>query len=255
MVPKAPSHDRALIEFMNDDCDFAMEHADGSFMDHLKFCYEYSAVHFKAHSPRVLFLHSIMGVGTNYFPMTVDKVPKLQAMLTAFEMRHIEAFPSMLRLLNCHEFLAELAAQDNAKLETLESLSYHRVIDNAPLTMAAEDLWIHLNYQLIHLLDFIPASNWLAQTDDLFFQQFVPLHRFLTRTNKLWAQLDFDITEGDATTAGLPVSLGSVIGRVVPSNFKRQLGRKAMQKYSAAVGHSLEYKINWGVGAGSASSL
>merc|ERR1719453_881612 len=42
-VPRAPAPDQALLDFMRDECDFAMEHADGSFLDHLQFCYEYSA--------------------------------------------------------------------------------------------------------------------------------------------------------------------------------------------------------------------
>ena len=41
-IPKAPKYDKPLVDFMSNDCNFAMEHADGSFMDHLKFCYEYS---------------------------------------------------------------------------------------------------------------------------------------------------------------------------------------------------------------------
>merc|ERR1739845_256724 len=61
-VPSAPSHDAAILNFMYDECDFCCEHADGSFMDHLNFCYHYSAVHYPVHSPKVLFLHSIMGV-------------------------------------------------------------------------------------------------------------------------------------------------------------------------------------------------
>jgi len=68
VVPVSPQHDAAILNFMYDECDFCCEHADGSFMDHLNFCYHYSAVHYPAHSPGVLFLHSIMGVGTNVFP-------------------------------------------------------------------------------------------------------------------------------------------------------------------------------------------
>lgn len=74
-VPAAPRHDLPLLEFMQKHCNFAMEHADGSFMDHLRFCYEYSYAHYKEKSPRVLLLHSIMGVGTNFFPMDASKIP------------------------------------------------------------------------------------------------------------------------------------------------------------------------------------
>lgn len=58
-----------IIDFLQTHCSFSQEHADGSFMDHLQFCHDYSAVHFPAHSPRVLLLHSFLGVGTNIFPM------------------------------------------------------------------------------------------------------------------------------------------------------------------------------------------
>ena len=51
-----------------------MEHADGSFMDHLQFCFEYSHAHMAGVSPRILLLHSIMGVGTNHFPLTARRV-------------------------------------------------------------------------------------------------------------------------------------------------------------------------------------
>lgn len=55
----------------------------GSFLDHLQFCYEYSASYFKEHSPRVLFLHSILGVGTNIFPMKKEDEPALAAIVSA----------------------------------------------------------------------------------------------------------------------------------------------------------------------------
>ena len=69
LVPQPPSYKSSIIKFMSEECDLKMEHADGSFMDHLRFCHEYSAQHYKGKSPIPLFLHSIMGVGTNFFPM------------------------------------------------------------------------------------------------------------------------------------------------------------------------------------------
>jgi hypothetical protein len=71
-VPQAPRYDQCLVDFMEHECDFAVEHADGSFMDHLRFCFEYSHAHYPQKSPRVLLLHSIMGVGTNFFPMAAE---------------------------------------------------------------------------------------------------------------------------------------------------------------------------------------
>jgi len=67
-------------------------------MDHLKFCHDYSVYNAPGISPTPLFLHSIMGVGTNFFPMTVDLIPKLKTLVTELEYKQIEAFPSVLRL-------------------------------------------------------------------------------------------------------------------------------------------------------------
>ena len=46
-----------LLRFMEDECDFSAEHADGSFLEHLLFCYDYSAIHFPEYSPVVMLLH------------------------------------------------------------------------------------------------------------------------------------------------------------------------------------------------------
>ena len=137
-----------------------VNHAVGSFLDHLQFCFEYGSVHYKQHSPRVLYLHSIMGVGTNLFPMPLSKVRsspparsasklrlavalassqslllalsggqpdhshaydgcskvgKLRALISEFEMTHVEAFPSILRLLNHQKAHARSRARTHAQ--------------------------------------------------------------------------------------------------------------------------------------------
>lgn len=62
-LPRHVTDDAPIYKFMATQCDFALEHADGSFMDHLHFCADYAALHMSQHSPRVLLLHSICGVG------------------------------------------------------------------------------------------------------------------------------------------------------------------------------------------------
>ena len=94
-----PAVDPALLTFMVEQCDFDVEHADGSFLDHLYFCFEYSVQHFPDHSPIVMLLHSILGTGTNTFAMEAEKIPALKALMDDFEWTHVEAFPSVLRLL------------------------------------------------------------------------------------------------------------------------------------------------------------
>uniref|UniRef100_A0A7S1S7D2 Uncharacterized protein n=1 Tax=Alexandrium catenella TaxID=2925 RepID=A0A7S1S7D2_ALECA len=243
-IPAAPSVDKALTDFMAEECDFAMEHADGSFMDHLHFCHDYSAAYYKEHSPRVLLLHSIMGVGTNCFPMTKDKLPRLKSLLTDFEFRHIEAFPSILRLLNAHTLLEELSA-NRERLDKLQRVSFYRVLDNEHLSMSGEDLWIALNFQVIHLLDFLPAACWASQMSEPLFQTFVELITFMQQTGRLKAHVDFDHPAGEVNVEGQPLTLGACIFRFLPSTVARKSQIKEITKYSKAIGHSLSYEIQW----------
>eukprot|EP00620_Florenciella_sp_RCC1587_P015486 CAMPEP_0182570458 /NCGR_PEP_ID=MMETSP1324-20130603/10766_1 /TAXON_ID=236786 /ORGANISM="Florenciella sp., Strain RCC1587" /LENGTH=365 /DNA_ID=CAMNT_0024784857 /DNA_START=53 /DNA_END=1150 /DNA_ORIENTATION=- len=240
-----PKHDVGLLQFMNDECDFKMEHADGSFMDHLNFCHEYSHRHFQGHSPRVLFLHSIMGVGTNIFPMGTDKIPKLKGMLTEAEYTHVEAFPSILRLLIGSGLLDELK-ENRTRLRSLKRLSFHRVIDNMDLTMSAEQFWVHLNYHICHLLDFLPTSCWAYHINqDALFMVFVDLYTFMKEESLIQAEVNLDLTSSTTSTEGTPVTLGSCIARALPNFVKLKLQSKAINKFSAKIGHSLDYTLHF----------
>merc|ERR1712113_1151757 len=95
------------------------------------------------------------------------------------------------RLLNDRNLMEELLT-NHSRLDQLESIVFHRVIDNEPLTMRAADLCIHLNYQAIHLIDFLPAACWAAQITEPLFGTFVELVMFLRQTGKLVAQINFD---------------------------------------------------------------
>ena len=90
----APTIDQKLIDFMVTECDFSMEHADGTFLEHLVFCHDYAARHYPDHSPNVALLHSILGTATNTWAMEASKIPKLKELLTDFEALHVEVFPS-----------------------------------------------------------------------------------------------------------------------------------------------------------------
>jgi hypothetical protein len=84
-------------------------------------------VHCPSASPVVLFLHSIMGVGTNLFPMQLEQRPTLAALVTASELRHIECFPTVLRLLQI-DLLPELLALSPARLAQVSGLTCHRLL-------------------------------------------------------------------------------------------------------------------------------
>lgn len=247
-VPRSPDHNQGLLEFMENDCNFNVEHADGSFMDHLQFCYDYGHAHYKQQNPRVLFLHSIMGVGTNVFPMTVDKEPKLRAMLTDEEYLHVQAFPSMLRLLYMRGLLADLT-KNLGRLDMLKSIHFNRVIDNKAMSMTATELWVHLNYQVCHQLDFLPVSNWMALTSTAFLGVFIDLYNFLEASKKLVAEVKFDLTSGEKTNEGLPLTLGSLINQHVPNSLAQFLRAKQMKDNSKQIGHCLDYQLEWEVEA------
>jgi len=220
--------DKHLIEFMMTECNFSMEHADGSFLDHLTFCHDYCAVHFRPHSPRVLLLHSILGVGTNYFPMEAKKIPMLAQMLSPDEMKHVSAFPSILRLLLTRALLDELSDK-HGSLHNLRGIKFHRVIDNAELDLTIEDFWVHLNYQMVHLLDFAPLIDWEKNVSQPIFQVCLDLYGFLTRAGQLRATVSLD-----------PVRASGLVPKL-----KRRMGSRAVQKFSQKIGHSLDYQLDW----------
>ena len=58
-------------------------------------------------------------------------------------------------------------------------------LDNAEVHLSSEQLWAHLNYQLIHLIDFLPATAWQVTFNDYFAVFFVRLHALLQRAGKL----------------------------------------------------------------------
>eukprot|EP00931_Biecheleriopsis_adriatica_P009513 TRINITY_DN110589_c0_g1_i1.p1 TRINITY_DN110589_c0_g1~~TRINITY_DN110589_c0_g1_i1.p1 ORF type:complete len:368 (-),score=55.21 TRINITY_DN110589_c0_g1_i1:181-1284(-) len=243
-VPRAPDVSKGILDFMENECDFLCEHADGSFMDHLQFCYKYSSAHYKHYSPRVLFLHSILGVGTNVFPMKVDKEPKLRELLTEFEFKHVEAFPSILRLLYIRTFIDELT-KNLPRIDKLERVTFHRVVDNKELSLTAEELWVHLNYQICHQLDFLPAGNWGALQGNTFLAIFCHLYDFLVASKKLVAEVNFDWSSREATGSGLPLTLGGLVMQYVPKEVTRTVAAKQMRQYSQAIGHSLDYSLHW----------
>jgi len=211
-------------------------------MDHLNFCHDYSAVHFELHSPRVLFLHSIMGVGTNIFPMSIDKVPQLKSMLTEFEYSHIEAFPSILRLLVVGKITRELS-RNLSRLADLESIRFHRVIDNVSLTLHTEDLWIQLNYQLMHLLDFLPVACWGVNWDESLMQVLLELFELLKMAGQVRANVvDIEIG-GERRLDGQPNRWIDVGIRWIPGGLKRQLAARSISEFSSAIGHSLDFEL------------
>jgi len=239
-----PKIDQRLIDFMVEECDFSMEHADGTFLEHLVFCHDYAARHYLEHSPNVALLHSILGTATNTFAMDAAKIPKLKALLTEFEALHVETFPSILRLFYNGDFLDELEANMH-RIDQLEALHLRRVIDNEPLVIDAANLWINLNFHLMHFVDFMPSANWSTQRADPLMQMFERLSNLLDRAGKRDAAVAVSFpTDKVAAVAEERTLVGRVTG-LLPPSITLKLAKKSIQEYSAEAGHDLAYRLTW----------
>lgn len=239
-----PAVNPELMSFLVNECDFNVEHADGSFLDHLYFCFEYSVQHYPQHSALVMLLHSILGTGTNTFAMTADKIPTLRPLMTPWEWTQVEAFPSVLRLLYAGPLRREL--RDSAyRSEKLASITFHRVIDNQPITLSGEDFWIALNYQLIHLVDFLPVANWSTHQNDTSFILFRDLYDLLEKTGKREAVVGYTPSSGTRKPEGEPQGLGEWLTTLIPVSVSERMAAKSVARFSERIGHSLDYQINW----------
>ena len=233
-----------LMQFLVRECDFDVEHADGSFLDHLYFCFEYSVQHYPGRSPLVMLLHSILGTGTNTFAMRAEKIPELRKLMTPWEWAQTEAFPSVLRLLYAGGLRQELR-ENIHRPEAMASISFHRVIDNAPITMSGEDLWVALNYQLIHLVDFLPVANWSVHQNDTSFILFRDLYDLLERAGKREAIVGYTPTSRPRRMEGEPQGVGSWLTTLIPVSASERMAARSVSRFSQRIGHSLDYRITW----------
>lgn len=233
-----------LMQFLVSECDFDVEHADGSFLDHLYFCFEYSVQHYPRQSPLVMLLHSILGTGTNTFAMSADKIPALRELMTPSEWAQTEAFPSVLRLLYAGPLRRELR-ENLRRADAIASITFHRVIDNEPITMSGEDLWIALNYQLIHLVDFLPVANWSVHQNDTSFILFRDLYDLLEEAGQREATVAYTPTSRPRKLEGEPQGVGAWLTTLIPVSVSERMAAKSVTRFSERIGHSLDYRIAW----------
>ena len=239
-----PAVSTTLMQFLVNECDFNVEHADGSFLDHLYFCFEYSVQHYPRHSPLVMLLHSILGTGTNTFAMTADKIPQLRPLMTPWEWTQVEAFPSVLRLLYAGPLRQELR-ENIHRPDAIASIKFHRVIDNEPISLSGEDFWIALNYQLIHLVDFLPAANWPLHQNDTSFILFRDLYDLLERVGKREAIVGYTPISGPRKPESEPQGIGEWLTTLIPVGVSEKMAAKSVERFSQRIGHSLGYRIDW----------
>lgn len=241
---KLPAIDPLLLRFLKEECDFEVEHADGSFLDHLYFCYEYSTYHYPKQSALVMLLHSILGTGTNTFAMEAKKMPTLSGLIPEADWTHVQAFPSVLRLLYDTTLRGELRANLH-RVDTIDGITLHRVIDNERLELSAQQLWVQLNYQLIHLVDFLPVSNWAMHANETAFIVFRDLYDLLERAGKLHAQLDYAPQTGPRQLTGESLTLPAWLATWIPVPLSERMAAKSVHKFSQRIGHSMAHELLW----------
>ncbi len=233
-----------LMKFLVEECDFDVEHADGSFLDHLYFCFEYGVRHYPQRSPLVLLLHSILGTGTNTFAMHPSKIPALRALVTPFEWTHVEAFPSILRLLYAGELRRELR-ENLHRAGALKEIRCNRVIDNAPITLSGEDFWIALNYQLIHLVDFMPVANWATHLNDTSFILLRDLLDLMERAGQREVFVKYEPPNAGRSAVGEHLGVGGWLTTRIPVDVSEKMASASVKNFSARIGHDVRYSITW----------
>ncbi len=243
-VSTAPPIDQRLVDFMQNECDFSMEHADGSFLEHLVFCHDYAVNYYPEHSPNVALLHSILGTATNTFAMQATKIPELRKLLSDFEAEQVDLFPSTLRLFYNGDFLDELE-NNMHRLDKLAALHVNRVIDNHQLKVSAESLWINLNYHLMHFVDFVPAANWATHRSDPLLQMFERLSVLLDRAGERRAQVQVSFPAAKAAPVAEERTLFGRVTGLLPPSVTLKLAKKSIRQYSDLASHDLAYRLEW----------
>jgi len=249
MVEPAPPIKESLMDFINNKCNFKVEHADGSFFDHLKFSYEYTVRNYPGVSAIPPFLHSIMGVGTNYFPMDKSLIPELQSLITNEEFVHVESFPSFLRFVIQRTLIRDLAALDRNKLKQIKAIRLYRVIDNKPLELNATQMWVQLNYQMLHALDFLPVSSWDYHAWDPFLGEFDELYAMMVKADQLQVKLKPSMTSNftDYPPHQPPITLFMRAVMVGPASLQSSIAAKhaatQVEEFSVKIGHNLSYEF------------
>ena len=121
----------------------------------------------------------------------------------------------------------------------------YRVIDNARITLSAQDFWTQLNYQLIHLIDFLPVSNWSAHANDTAFIIFRDLYALLDETGRLDTQLSYSPATTGTAIQGESQSLGAKIVDMLPVKLSEKMAAKSVRRFSERIGHTMDYEVVW----------
>lgn len=91
-----------------------------------------------------------------------------------------------------------------------------------------------------------PQANWQASSNDVLLNKFVEVHDFLRDVGKKEARVDYEIASpAEKQQDQRPLSLGRLILNVAPKPLLQKLAQKEIRLWSAKVGHSLEFELQW----------
>lgn len=127
----------------------------------------------------------------------------------------------------------------------VDQVEVHRVLDNKVIFLDGENFWIAMNYQLIHLLDFLPVERWWENINDhAFCFSFASVYNMLLKSGKLMVQIDADMpipSEGKT-----PATLGELFESWIDIyTDARRSTKRNITDYSGSIGHSLDYKLTF----------
>jgi hypothetical protein len=111
--------------------------------------------------------------------------------------------------------------------------------------VSGEDFWIALNYQLIHLVDFLPAANWSMHQNDTSFILFRDLVDLLALAGKREAIVGYTPNTSPRKPVGEPQGLGEWLTTWIPVSVSERMAAKSVRRFSERIGHSLDYRITW----------
>ena len=119
------------------------------------------------------------------------------------------------------------------------------MIDNEPITLSGEDLRIQLNYQLIHLIDFLPVANWTTHANETSFIVFRDLYDLMQQGGWLDANIAYTPASGPRTRTGETHSLGSLLTTLIPVSLSEKMAAGSVRRFSERIGHSMDYGLTW----------
>ncbi len=97
----------------------------------------------------------------------------------------------------------------------------------------------------MHLIDLLPAANWMAQQSDTSFSPFRELHDLMTSAGKLEAEVGHESAPGRREFQGQPGDLATQMMTRLSENMIRKKAAQSIARFSKRNGHSLGLEASW----------